>query len=93
MSARRIADLTEDEFEDLVRTSLRKELFSTVGLRLDDQEDQDEAREDFRLLRKIRRCLDGASSKIGGAIIMALVSGLLWLIYLGVHAFVGKTPS
>lgn len=84
--------MTEDELSGLIRSAVRAE-FSAAGLRIEDSDDQDEAREDFRMLRKLRKGYDGASSKIGGAIIMALVSGLLWLMYLGIHAFVGKTPS
>lgn len=91
MSSRPVASMTEDELSELIRSAVRAE-FSAVGLRIEAPVDQDEAREDFRLLRRIRKGIDGASSKIGGAILVALVSGLLWLIYLGVHAFVGKAP-
>lgn len=92
MSSKPVSAMTEDELAGVVRAAVRAE-FGAAGLRVDEPDDQDEAREDFRLLRKIRRGIDGASSKIGGAVIMALISGLLWLVYLGIHAFMGKTPS
>lgn len=91
MSSKPISSMTEDEFANLIRASVRAE-FAAIGLRLDEPEDQDEAREDMRLIRKLRRGFNGASAKLGGAIILALVSGLLWLMYLGFHAVMGKAP-
>lgn len=91
MTGKPVSSMTEDEFANLIRASVRAE-FAAIGLRVDDPEDQDEAREDMRLIRRLRKGFDGIASKIGGAIILALVSGLLWLIYLGTHAVLGKAP-
>lgn len=81
--------MTEDEIVATIRAAVRAE-FSAAGLRVDDSDDQDEAREDFRFLRKVRQGVNGASSKIGGAVILALVSGLLWLLWNGFQLVTGK---
>ncbi|WP_157038033.1 MULTISPECIES: hypothetical protein [Chelativorans] len=47
---------------------------------------QDEAREDFRFLRRLRLAMDGATSKVGGAVLLAIVSGVLWLLWIGFQA-------
>jgi len=77
--------MTADELEDLVRKAVRDEL-NDAGLRLDGSNYQEEAREDFRFLRKLRQSVNGASSKIGATVLVALVSGLMWLIWLGFQA-------
>lgn len=91
MSGRPVSSMTEDELSALMRSAVRAE-FSAAGLRVDEPEDQDEAKEDFRFLRRVRRGIDGASGKIGGALILALVSGFLWLVWTGFQALVGKAP-
>lgn len=80
MSSRRVATMTEDELIVVIRSAVRAE-FSAAGMRVDEPEDQDEAREDFRFLRRLRRRADSVSSKIGMAIILAVVAaglGFLW---------------
>ncbi|WP_192248431.1 hypothetical protein [Mesorhizobium caraganae] len=64
-----------------------REEFSAAGMRVDAPADVDEARRDFMFLRRLRGWVDGTASKIGGAIILALVSGIVWLIVAGAHAF------
>lgn len=91
MSARPVSSMTEDELTNLIRSAVRAE-FSAAGLRVDEPEDQDEAKEDFRFVRRLRKGFDGASAKLGGAIILALVSGALWLVWTGFQHVVGKAP-
>jgi|GEM_PF-1215285 hypothetical protein len=55
-----------------IRAAFREEL-ADAGLRLDDASYQDQAREDFRFLRGLRHLKDGVASKIGNAIITALI--------------------
>lgn len=86
MNDRQLPALTADELENLIRKAVRKEL-SAAGIRLDDPEQEDQAREDFRFLRRLRTSIDGATSKVGGAVILAMVSGALWLLWLGVQSF------
>lgn len=78
-----ISAMTSEQLETLIRKAIRDEL-NESGLRIDDADHQFEAREDFRFLRKLRKALDGASSKIGMAVLMALVSGIIWLFVSGI---------
>ena len=69
-----------------MRTLLREE-FGDVGLRIDEPEHVDNAREDFRFLRKLRQGTDGYASKIGWFIIAAFLGGAIWLFTLGINAW------
>lgn len=89
MTERHLPTLTADELETLVRKAVRKEL-SAAGIRLDDPEQEDQAREDFRFLRKLRTTFDGASAKIGGALILAIFGGIVWLLTMGAQSFLSK---
>lgn len=86
MNDRQLPALTADELETLIRKAVRKEL-SAVGLRMEDAEQQEEIREDFRMLRRARKAYDGTTAKIGGAVILALVGGFIWLLSIGVQSF------
>lgn len=55
-----------------IRTAMREEL-ADAGLRLDGADHQDEAREDFRFLRRLRHTWDGTTKKIGTAVLTALI--------------------
>lgn len=55
-----------------LRSAFREEL-ADAGLRLDDAKQQDEAREDFRFLRRLRKAWDGTAKKIGNAVLAALI--------------------
>lgn len=57
-----------DEQLAQMREAMRQVL-TDAGLRLDDTDQQFEAREDFRFLRRLRISWDGASKKVGGAIL------------------------
>jgi hypothetical protein len=91
MSARKIASLTEDELIVIIRSAVREE-FSAAGMRVDAPADVDEARRDFMFLRRLRGWVDGTASKIGGAIILAIVSGIVWLIVAGAQALFSAKP-
>jgi len=91
MSARKVATMTEDELVHVVRMAVREE-FSAAGMRVDAPADVDEARKDFLFLRRFRGWVDGTASKVGGAIILAIVSGIVWLIVAGAQAFFSAKP-
>jgi len=55
-----------------IRTAFWEEL-ADAGLRLDDASHQDEAREDFRWLRRTRLAWDGSAKKIGNAVLAAII--------------------
>lgn len=68
---------------------MREEL-ADAGLRLDGPDHQDAAREDFRFLRRLRTGIDGIASKIGWVIILAVVSGVMWVFQLGLQLWKGQ---
>lgn len=70
------------QIESVIRLSIREEL-NDAGLRIDGADHQDEAREDFRFIRRLRKRVDGAASKVGLAVILAITSGLIWLVVQG----------
>lgn len=74
---------------DQLRSVFREEL-ADAGLRLDSAEHQDEAREDFRFMRRLRKWVDGAASKVGMAVILAVTSGIIWLIVQGANLWKGQ---
>jgi hypothetical protein len=81
--------MTSAELEDVVRKAVRVEL-NAAGLRVDNVDHQQEAIKDFLFLRRLRTALDGASAKVGGAVLMTMVSGLIWLIWVGASALFGR---
>lgn len=86
MVARRLPPMTADELETLVRKAVRDEL-DAAGLRVDEPEARDAAREDFRFLRRMRHAFDGAASKIGYAILLGVTSGIIWLFTQGLNVW------
>ena len=50
-----------------------RQVLTDAGLRLDDTDQQFEAREDFRFLRRFRLSWDGAAKKVGGAILGGVI--------------------
>lgn len=69
-----------------IRAVFREEL-ADAGIRLDSADHQDEAREDFRFLRRLRLGMDGTASKIGWLVIAAIVGGFIWLVNLGLNTW------
>ncbi len=61
-----------NEQVEQLRTVLREE-FGDVGIRMDGPDHVDDAREDFRFLRRMRKGVNGAASKIGWLVILAIV--------------------
>lgn len=66
------------------------EAFAGVGLRVDDPDHIDDAREDFRFLRRFRQSWDGAAKKVGGTVLVAIVGVALAIIGAGWWAWIGK---
>lgn len=80
--------MTADELKSLIRDAVREE-FRDAGLRVDAAEHQDEAREDFRFLRRMRNAFDGAAAKIGYTILVAVAGGVIWLVTQGLNFWRG----
>lgn len=74
--------MSKEELKALVKGAVSEALHD-IGIRTDEAEHIDEAREDFRFVRRLRKGYDGAASKIGGTVIVAFVTGLGWLLWLG----------
>lgn len=77
------------QIEAVVRLAVREEL-NDAGLRVDGMEHQAEAREDFRFIRRLRKRVDGAASKVGMAVILAITSGIIWLVVQGANIWKGQ---
>lgn len=76
------------QITNAVRAAVREEL-ADAGLRLDDSDHQDEAREDFRFIRRLRRGVNGMAAKVGWVCIAAVLSGLLYFVTLGANTWRG----
>jgi hypothetical protein len=78
-----------DEQIAQIRAAFRDEL-ADAGLRLDDAEQQDLAREDFRFLRRLRLSWDGAVSKVGNAVLLGIIAVGGTIIGLGFWAWLSS---
>ena len=78
------------QIESSVRKAVREEL-ADAGLRLDEPVHQDQAREDFRFLRRLRIGIDGIAAKIGWFVIAAVLGGFMWLFTAGLNAWRAMT--
>lgn len=72
-----------------LRSVFREEL-ADAGLRIDGPEHVDDAREDFRFLRRLRQNWDGASKRVGNAVLGAIVAIALAIIGAGFWTWLGK---
>lgn len=80
--------MTAEELEAIVRQAVRDE-FSRAGLRIDEASHQDEAKEDFRFVRRLRKMVEGGASKVGVTVLMAIISGMVWLFWQGAQTLWG----
>jgi ElaB/YqjD/DUF883 family membrane-anchored ribosome-binding protein len=69
--------------------SLLREEFADAGIRLDGPDHVEEARADFRFIRRVRKGVDGYASKIGWFVIAAILAGAVWLFTLGMNTWKG----
>lgn len=72
-----------------LRLAFREEL-SDAGLRIDGPEHVDNAREDFRFLRRLRLNYDGAAKRVGQSILMAIIAIVGVIAAMGFWAWIGK---
>jgi len=86
-----LAEIIDAAVKRAMAPAIRAEL-KDAGLRLDGDINQTAAVADFQFVRKFRLMFEGASSKIGGAIILAVVSGFVWLLVIGSQAFFSAKP-
>lgn len=87
--SRRLPVMTEEEFRAMMRDVLHDEL-RKGGLRLDTDDHADASAKDMAFLRSFREGVAGVSAKIGMAVIMAILSGLMLATWTGFKAIAGK---
>jgi hypothetical protein len=87
--AERNVFVTREELRALIREAIREELI-IVGLHAATPEQAEEARQDFAFVRFMRRTRDTMGRAIANAILLALVSGVAGLLWLGFRAKVGQ---
>jgi hypothetical protein len=78
-----------DEQMAQLRAAFRDEL-ADAGLRIDGPEHVDDAREDFRFLRRLRLIWDSSVSKVGSAVLTALVGVAFIIIGAGFWAWLSQ---
>lgn len=81
-----------EEQLDQLRQLFREEL-ANAGLRIDEPEHQDAAREDFRFLRRLRLAWDAAGQRVGNAVLLAFVGVLATIIGLGFWTWLSQGLS
>ena len=81
--------LTPEQLTQIVRSAVWEEMADS-GLRLDGEIHQDAAKEDFRFLRNLRKTWDGAVSKIGNAVLIAVVAVVGTIFGLGFWAWISR---
>ncbi|MBB3771500.1 hypothetical protein FHS55_002099 [Angulomicrobium tetraedrale] len=84
---RDVIEELKDDFRIVVRDVFREELHA-IGLRAASADEVDQAREDFRALRRWRLAMDGIASKIGYTVITVLVGAMLIVAWAGVRVHV-----
>ena len=82
-----LSQVAIQQIESVVRRAIRDE-FADAGLRLDDQAHQDEAREDFRFVRRLRKSWDGTVTKIGNSVLIAVIAIAGVIVSLGFWAWI-----
>ena len=81
--------LTPEQLTQIVRSAVREEMADS-GLRLDGEIHQDAAKEDFHFLRNLRKTWDGAVSKIGNAVLIAVVAVVGTIFGLGFWSWISR---
>ena len=84
---RELREAVQDDMGDIVRRVFREELHA-VGLRVNDAEDVDQAREDLRFLRRLRKASDGVAAKIGYTILGLVTGGMLLSLWVGIKVHI-----
>jgi hypothetical protein len=82
-------DEQKRELAAIVEQGVRRG-FADAGLRTDEADQIDEARRDFAFVRSLRKGVNGAASKIGWAVIMAVLGAIFWLFNSGLQFWKGQ---
>lgn len=77
------------DLREIVKSAVREEL-RAVGLRTDDVEHSEAVRDDLKFAGRLRKVVEGVASKVGMAIILAIVGGFVYLLQLGATHLIGR---
>lgn len=69
------------------------DVLGDAGLRLDETEHEDEAREDFRFLRRLRKTFDGASTQVGRSLLLGLIGIAAVIVSMGFWQWISNGRS
>ena len=86
-----VITMSREELREIIREAVREELHD-VGLRTDSPESREATREDLRFSRQLRKTVEGAASKVGLAIIMAIVGGVMLALWEGLKLLGMRPP-
>lgn len=81
--------LSAEALKNLIREAIREE-FTACGLLASTPAERIEAQTDFQFLRRARKSYDNIVNKVGGAVVLAIVGGVISLIALGFNFKFGK---
>jgi hypothetical protein len=70
--------------------SIMTDVLADAGLRVDAADQQDEAREDFRFLRRMRLTWDGTVKKVGTAVLLGLIAIAAAIVGSGFWAWISS---
>lgn len=82
------------QLKAIVRDAVREEM-GDVGLRIDNEDHQDDVREDLRFVRRLRKTWDSAAGKVGTAVLTAVIGIVFAIMSLGFWQWIksgGGTP-
>lgn len=81
--------ISRAELAALIKQSVQ-DAFRDVGLYTEDPGLLEDAREDFRFVRRLRKRCDSWVNKVGTFVVMTILTGVLTLMGWGFKAFLGK---
>lgn len=85
--------MSEEAFSQAQLEQLRqvfREELGDAGLRIDGPDHVDEAREDFRFVRRLRKGVNGVAAKVGWAVITAVIGAGIWIFTNGLNFWRGS---
>ncbi|MEO6395903.1 MAG: hypothetical protein ABIO40_08330 [Devosia sp.] len=89
--------MTDEPFSALQMAQLKlilkeaiNEAFADAGLRIDSGDHQDEAREDFRFVRRLRRIWDSGVTRTGTIVLTAIVGVAVTILGMGLAQWINR---
>ncbi|MFG1461705.1 hypothetical protein V5F77_02315 [Xanthobacter sp. DSM 24535] len=87
--------ISREDLRELIREETNAAVhkaFADIGLYADEAKEREEVREDFRHLRRWRRGTDAMAMTVGRAILLAITSGVMLMLWVGFKIHVLKQP-